>query len=95
MVAFTASGNTTLVTAASTQRIILRNFALSVQGDTEIYLCNSDSKKLTITFPVNGVLLWESQQQYNLDIGLGKNLCVNSSNLTDGEIMLSYDLEDT
>lgn len=89
-----ASGQTTLVTVGATQRLILRNFLLAVRGDTDIFLCNQDGKQMTVTFPVNGILLWEGQGEYNLDFGLGKDMCVNSSNATDGEIMVSYDLQD-
>jgi len=94
VVPFTGSGSTTLITVPATQRLILRSFILSVNGNTEIYLCNEDGVKLSVTFVINGFFVWESKSEYNIDVGYGKNLCINNSSAgVSGEIMLSHDFQ--
>lgn len=93
VVPFSATGSTTIVSVNSNEAIILRNFTLAVEGNTDIYLCNSDGKQLSVTFPINGLFVWEGQREYNIDVGPGKNLCINNSSAgASGEIMVSYDV---
>jgi len=91
---FASSGSNTLLAGIAGKMILLKQVIFTVDSATNVYICDDQDRHMTCTFYFGSIGAWDTHDgaDFNVNLGTGRALCINSSKAVNGSIMFTHEL---